>query len=143
MQNMMGPPPGASKTEIKEYERLKKIATDPTAILAELKSGKISPAMVLALKTMYPATHAEIVKETNDMLIKNRAKGKDLPYAQRLAVGTLIPGAEPSLDPSYVRTIQGLYNKNKMATPPPPVAKTGQRSDASNTRISMREPRET
>lgn len=140
--HVMGPPPGASKTDIEQFERLKKLMTDPTSIMKEIESGKVGPAQVAALRSVFPAQYAKIVQQLNEMLIKNKNKGKDLPYDKRLSIGTVIPGAEPSLDPSYIRTMQGVYNVPPPPAPPAARIPAPQRADSRNTRISLREPRE-
>ncbi len=116
----MGPPPEASAMEVDSWLRKLKAVEDPSSILDDLTDGKLSRDSVEAVKAVYPALYeqmrGDVMTRINDM----QAEGKQLPYRERIDLGTLLDiPTDPMLRPDVMATIQASYEQQNepQATP--------------------------
>jgi hypothetical protein len=135
----LGPQPTPSRSAMDKFARVQQAIIDPGSLVADAKEGDISPDAVKAIQAVYPAQYADIVQRAGGEMMKAREQGRDVPYKQRLALGTLIPGSEPTLAPDFIRLMQSVY-KAQPAAPPRP--DTPQRTARDQERYSLREKEE-
>jgi hypothetical protein len=91
---------------------------NPASLLDDVASGKLSPEAVDAVRTVYPATFADMQARVVQKLAKLQAEGRAPNVATRTQLGLLlgIP-TDPLLMPQSMRAIQGIYPPPASAGP--------------------------
>jgi hypothetical protein len=101
---------------------------NPASLLDDVASGKLSPEAVDAVRTVYPATFADMQARVVQKLAKLQAEGRAPNVATRTQLGLLlgIP-TDPLLMPQSMRAIQSIYPPPASAGPSgaPPPARRG------------------
>ncbi len=116
----MGPPPEASAMEVDSWLRKLKAVEDPSSILDDLTDGKLSRDSVEAVKAVYPALYEQMRGDVMGRINDMQAEGKQLPYRERIDLGTLLDiPTDPMLRPDVMATIQASYEQQNepQATP--------------------------
>ncbi len=109
----MGREPSVSRVEADRFMRSVRALEDPTVVLDDAIKGQLNRETVEAVKAVYPSMFAEMQSKVMDEYADLAATGKQLPYAQRLQIGTLLEiPTDPSLEPDMIAMQQGLYAAN-------------------------------
>ena len=105
-----------SKEQLKEFNKLLKIANDPFSVIDDLKSGKLTSKQVHALAVMNPA----IFNNIRDELYKAAYSGKtNLTYQQKLSAALLM-GQDLDTGINKIPAFQQAYATAAQSTAPVP-----------------------
>lgn len=121
-----------SQSEIAKFDRIERVINDPLSVLDDLNEGKISKDSVDTLKEFAPETYQKIVSKFISKLSEQK---EPLPYNKRIQLSVVLGvPLDPSVDPSYVASIQALYaptnNQPQQPTSNPTNINVGQLSKA-------------
>ena len=83
-----------SEEDARKLLRASEYASQPATILRDIGAGKIDRTTVEAAKALTPEVFAELQLRTLDQIQEAQAKGRPIPYKQRIKLSTLldIPG---------------------------------------------------
>lgn len=83
-----------SEEDARKLLRASEYASQPATILRDIGAGKIDRTTVEAAKALTPEVFAELQLRTMDQIQEAQAKGRPIPYKQRIKLSTLldIPG---------------------------------------------------
>lgn len=97
------PRPSDVKAFLAKVDALK----DPTAVLADVASGKLDPAAIEALKVRRPKIYAEMRKK---IMFYASQKQDQIPYKQKVMLSMAFDfAADPSMDPANMAAIQASF----------------------------------
>lgn len=89
--------------EIKKFQGVVQVAQKPLSILTDLKAGTVTRDQTEAVQALYPKIYEKMSTEVQTQI--NDPKAPKLTYAQRLRLGILFPGVEPTLEPDFIKAI--------------------------------------
>lgn len=101
--------------EVQQFRKIVQVAREPLSLLTDLRNGTLQPAQVDAVKTLYPKLYEKILEQVRDEISAPDAKAT---YSQRLRLGQLFAGTEPTMSPQFVAAMQ-----TPQATPEQPQQK--------------------
>ena len=91
---------------------------DPLSILDDFAAGRLHPAAVETVETLWPALYGQMQVELAERITELR---EDLPYEKRLQLSTMfqVP-VESTAEPEFIKTLQDQYAaRNEMEQQPP------------------------
>jgi hypothetical protein len=94
--------------EVQRFRKVVQVARAPLTILNDMRSGAVTADQVEAVKTLYPRIYESILDEVREQVT---AKDTPLTYDQRLKLGHLFGGSEPTMSPEFVAAMQSPVNK--------------------------------
>lgn len=80
------PSPGAEAN----YERQMGIAENPRSIYGLLRDGRLKPADLITLRTLYPKLADSMQRHVGEALINAKTENKTIPYKQKLKTSLLL-----------------------------------------------------
>jgi hypothetical protein len=102
--SMNGPvlvPP--TQEQLRTFEKIVKAIDDPISILDDLRSGNLSPQIVMAVKTVYPGIYNDIETQVRIEV----AGKKNMPYSKKMALGLLLGSpVDPTLTVEYLQAMR-------------------------------------
>jgi hypothetical protein len=101
------PAPHMTDAQASEFARYAWYAQKPSRFFAEAAAGKLTPEGAETAEALMPLAFAELQQRTMDALATHMARGRSIPFQQRLKIGSLlgIP-ATPSQTPDHARLLQ-------------------------------------
>lgn len=89
--------------EVQRFRKVVQVARQPLSILQDLHNGTLTAQQVDAVKTLYPKLYDNILAQ-----VRNEVASPDMKttYQQRLKLGQLFQGTEPTMDPAFVAAMQ-------------------------------------
>ncbi len=98
-----------SDGEISKWKRYAAAVQDPLSVLDELEHGTVSAEAVEAVQAVYPALFEDLKMQ---LMTKVGELKTTVPYRDRVQLSLLFDVAlDPSLDPSFVNTVQNGYGQ--------------------------------
>ena len=79
------------------------MARAPLTILQDLRAGTITGDQVMAVKTLYPRIYEKILERVREEVSNPETKTT---YQQRLKLGMMFEGTEPTTAPEFIAAMQ-------------------------------------
>ncbi len=109
------PAPHMTDADAATFARYDWYAQKPERFFTEVAHGKLTPEGAETAKALMPRAFAELQQRTADALATQMARGRSLPFQQRLVIGQLLDfAAVPSQRLDHMQLLQ----KNVNMTPP-------------------------
>ncbi len=89
--------------EVQAFRKVVQVARAPLTVLQDLKAGTLTAQQVDAVKTLYPKLYDKILDQVRQQVT---APDATTTYSQRLRLGQLFAGTEPTMDPTFVAAMQ-------------------------------------
>ena len=89
--------------EVANFRKVVQVARAPLTILKDLRAGTITGAQVEAVKTLYPRLYESILDRVRQEVT---APDMKTTYQQRLKLGQLFQGTEPTMAPEFIAAMQ-------------------------------------
>lgn len=99
--------------EVANFRKVVQVARAPLTILKDLRAGTISGAQVDAVKTLYPRLYESILDRVRQEVTAPEMKTT---YQQRLKLGQLFQGTEPTMAPEFIAAMQMPASKPEEPT---------------------------
>ena len=124
--DMRATPTPPSQAEMDRFLRIARAVDDPATVLDDLRSRRLTPEAVDAIRAVYPALYRRIVTAVVQEMTDSDARPS---YQDRLQLGTLlgIP-TDPALTPASLAILQQAHAAAEAAAPPPPSSAMSGRS---------------
>lgn len=106
-----------SPEEIARFLRIARAVDNPMSVLADLRSGDITPEAVEALRQVYP----QLYEQMRQTVVREMARsGGSVGYDRRISLGVLfgVP-TDPALTPRHMAITQAMYAAQTPTAPPP------------------------
>lgn len=113
--------PVMSRPDLVKFARVWGTVTAPASAAKDLKSGRLMPDQVDALKTVYPSIYDELRTTTLVALGKADDAGHKIPIQTRMQLATLLQlddAADPALTGQQADRIAGLIAKSQQSQQP-------------------------
>jgi hypothetical protein len=97
-----------SDLQIREFAQKWAAVSNPLSVVDDLRRGTVTHAQIDALKAVYPAMYAEIQTKALDQIRELDAKGKRMPFNDRLQLDLFLDlngAGEPTLDGKFIDRI--------------------------------------
>lgn len=105
--------PRISDAERTQFARYLATIDDPTSVLDDMKTGRLTREQVEALRAVYPKMYAELQQKVAGELVDLK---EPLPYAKRVQLATLLDvPTDATMDPKFVKAVQGTYGPTPAA----------------------------
>lgn len=105
--------------EVANFRKVVQVARAPLTILQDMHAGTITADQVNAVKTLYPKIYESILTRVRQEITAPEMRTT---YQQRLKLGQLFQGTEPTMAPEFIAAMQMPATKpeepNNMARPP-------------------------
>lgn len=94
--------------EIANFRKVVQVARAPLTILQDMRAGTITSDQVMAVKTLYPRLYDSILDR-----VRQEVTAPDMrtTYQQRLKLGQLFQGTEPTMAPEFIAAMQTPTSK--------------------------------
>lgn len=97
-----------SDYQVQQFRKVVQVARAPLTILKDLRSGTITGDQVMAVKTLYPKIYERILENVRQEVSNPELKTT---YQQRLKLGMMFEGTEPTMAPEFIAAMQTPLNK--------------------------------
>lgn len=88
-----------SEHEIEQFRDVVNVAQKPLSVLQNMRNGTVTRAQMQAVQALYPSLYRQMFTDVQQQLTKHATT---LTYEQRLRLGALFPGAEPTMSGDFV-----------------------------------------
>lgn len=96
-----------SRPEMDRFLRIARAVDNPASVLDDIRSRRITPEAIAAIREVYPSLYRQIVRAVASELSN---ADREPSYQDRLQLGTLLGvPTDPSLDPSTLATLQQAH----------------------------------
>lgn len=103
-----------SRAEVERFMRYARAVDEPSTILDDMRDGHLTREAAEAMRVVYPALHAMIVRRVQQEL----SDGSNPSYANRIQLGILLGTVtDPSLTPAFLATVQGAHSTYGVSQP--------------------------
>jgi hypothetical protein len=115
--------PRYSDMQLAQYSRVREAALDPTAVVRDMKAGKLNRDGIRAVEFVYPKLFAQMQEMARDEIERLAVTGKldAMPYAQKAAISTLLKvPADETWQPDFIALMQASRQTTQESRPAPP-----------------------
>lgn len=118
--------PNPDPVSLAKFARKVQVVDDPMSVLDELGDRTLTLDHVNALREVYPKLYADVQSRVTDELAEAGEKGRRLPFADEVALGTLLQiPTVPSLLPEHIAITQAALKTPKQPPRAMPAKKAG------------------
>jgi hypothetical protein len=103
--------------EVQRFRKVVQVARAPLTILDDLHAGTITADQVNAVKELYPRLYESILTKVREEITAPDVRAT---YAQRLKLGAMFQGTEPTMAPDFVAAMQNPASSPDKAKPMKP-----------------------
>lgn len=109
-------PPPISKSQQAGFDRQLDIAQQPLMVLRHVQNGTLTAQDVKTLNQVYPGLQKTMSDKITEQMVDHHAKGKLLPYSQRIAVQLLMGSSalDGSLTPPHMQAIMSAQGSQQV-----------------------------